>query len=76
MKVHEACVLVSSLLAETVTMQEVEFDPVSFMEQVVIPDITADGLLTLSQTMGTGMNVFFVCISFTSANWAMSLASR
>lgn len=64
MKVHEACVLVSSLLAETVTMQEVEFDPVSFMEQVVIPDITADGLLTLSQTMGTGVlyECIFLCV--------------
>ena len=44
MQVHEACMLVSSVLVEGVKAQEVDFEVVDFMEQVVIPDITVDGM--------------------------------
>ena len=44
-KVHEACMLASSVLIEGVKAQEVDFEMVDFMEQIVIPDIEANGIL-------------------------------
>ena len=42
-QVHEACLLVSSVLVEGIKEREVEFEVLNFVEQVVLPGIRANG---------------------------------
>ncbi len=47
--------LVASVLVDGVKVQEVDFDVVNFMEQVVIPDITIDGKHVLDHFLWNGI---------------------
>lgn len=43
LQVHEACMLLCSVLVDGIKAQELEFDVLNFVQQVVLPDIRANG---------------------------------